>query len=159
MIINDKLVFRSTHFPENAKPFGLIQEHAARAYLFFFALWACGLYLFIANHMPVLGYGIIGIISVFLLSNLAGMVQSKMQYVEIGFSGAFFYMVNVYDIAFEKEIQYYPSSFSNAARDGFAMHINYHGQIIRLKREDWPEWEELFAAFYFIREENNEPLQ
>ena len=156
MIINEKLVFRSSQFPENAKPFALIQEHSARAYLLFFALWACGLYLYIANHISVLWYGIIGILGVFLLSNFAGMVQSKMQYVEIGFNGAFFYMVNVYDIAFNNEIKYYPSSFANASKDGLNMYVNYHGQMIRLKREDWQEWDELFAAFYLSGQENTE---
>ncbi len=157
MIVNDKLVFRSKQFPENTKPFTLIQEHAARAYLLFFALWACGLYLYIANNLPLLWYGIGGIFAVFLLSNAAGVIQSKMQFVEIGFSGNFFYMVNVYDIAFNKEIRYYPSTFANANKDGVNMYVNYHGQVIRLKREDWQlEWDELFTAFYLSGEENRQ---
>ncbi len=154
MIVNEKHIYRSASFPLKAKAFTIIQEHAASAYLFFFAIWACGLYLIIANHLAVFWYGIIGLLSIFLLSNAAGMIRSKMQYVEIGFNGAFFYLANVYDVAFKEEISYYPSAFSNVNLIANEMHINYKGQIIILKKEDWKDWAEMYQSFFYQAVEN-----
>ena len=149
MTENEKIIYKSSLYPRNNKPFSILQEYSARAYLFFFTFWAAGLYVIIARHMPVLWYGVGGIFAIFFLSNIGGMVKAKMQYVEIGFRGEFFYMVNIYDIAFKKEISYYPMTFANVSREGLNMFINYHGQIIRLKRDDWSNWNELYSAFFF----------
>lgn len=138
------LIYRHNDYPKHNKPFLLLQEAASKTLIAGMAVLAAILFVLLARHYSLLWPGIIGIFAVTIFANFIGLLKTKANFVEIGFKDEFFYMVSVYDIAFKKEVHYYPLNFAAPSREGANIYINYQGQIVRLKHEDWQDWEEIW---------------
>lgn len=141
------LVFHHKNYPHHGNRFGLLQEYMMRPYLILFLIFAGMLVFLLADHQPVLIPGVIGIFVVIIGGNILGTANAKGNYLEIGFEDGYFYMQSAYDLAFKKNLRFYPISYSNATRDGTTIYVNYIDQVVKIRHDDWNEWPELWAVF------------
>ena len=140
-------IIRRINYPSSNRRWAMLQDYSMQPYTVLLCLYAAILYVIIARHAPILWPGIGGAFAVTLLANLLGLLNSRRHYLEAGLTPGYFYIGTGYDLIFKKEIPYYPFEFSNAQFQGADIYINYKGENIKLKREDWPEWELL--EYYF----------
>jgi hypothetical protein len=145
--MDEIIKYRSALYPGTAKPFSILSEYAYKSYIFFLSFWIAIMYVLLARHLQILWFGIGGLFATVIMSNIAGAINAKANFVEIGFNGGFFYIASVYDIAFQSEIEYYPLAFANISNEGGSLYVNYKGRMIRLKKEEWTNWQELYFAF------------
>jgi hypothetical protein len=143
------LLFRSVRYPTDDKPFKLLQEFAAKPFLGMLTVWGAYLYLLLARHEPLFWPALLGLMLIVFLANLLGLLNLRRTYVQVSFQGEFFYIASVYDIAFRKQAEYYPLQFANAFVERSILQVNYKGQFIPLRREEWPEWDRLHEIFKY----------
>jgi hypothetical protein len=123
----------------------MMQEYASKPFITGIGVLSVILFILLAKHRSLLWPGVIGIFAVTIFSNFFGILKAKAHFLEIGFKDQFFYMASAYDIAFKKEVHFYPLAFANASREGQnVLYINYQGQIVRLRAENWPALEEIW---------------
>jgi len=133
--------------------FGMLQEYALQPTLILLGLY-CGMIIYVmAWHLPLLWYGIIGGIVLALLSNFFGQVNARSSYLEIGFDGDYFYMRSAYDIAYKQNLKFYPLAYANATIERDTIYLNYIDHVIRLRREEWPQWHEIWQELTVSKEQ------
>jgi hypothetical protein len=124
--------------------FGMLQEYALTPLLIFLAAYGGMIIYLMANHIPLLWYGVIGGIIMALLSNFFGNVNARANYLEIGFSEEHFYLRSAYDIAYKQNLKFYPLAYANATMEKNIIYINYIEQTIKLRQEDWRDFYEIW---------------
>ena len=125
--------------------FGMLQEYALQPLLILLALYCCMVIYIMAWHLQLLWYGIIGGIILALLSNFFGTVNARASYLEIGFDEHHFYLRSAYDIAYKQNLKFYPLAYANATIERDTIYLNYIDHTIRLRRDDWAQWHEIWA--------------
>ena len=138
-------VYYSRNHQSSFNVFGMLQEYALQPLLILLVMY-CGMIVYLMAHqVQLLWYGIIGGIIMALLSNFFGQVNAKSSYLEIGFSDDHFYLRSAYDIAYRQNLKYYPTAYANATMENNIIYLNYIDQTIKLRREDWLNWYEIWS--------------
>ena len=120
-----------------------------RPFLVLFMIYAGMLIFLIAGHDSILLPGSLGLFAVLMLGNLLGNSFARSHYLEIGFHKGYFYMRSAYDIAYQKNLRFYPLPYANASKDASVIYVNYIDQIVKLPAEDWENWEDLWQVFSY----------
>jgi hypothetical protein len=143
-------VFYHRNYAQSHNRFALLQDYVLQPLMLFLGFYALMLVYLIAGHKAVLWPGIGGILISAVLGTFFGMTRARAAFLEIGFSGDFFYMRSAYEIAFQKNYKYYPLQYANITREGSNIYLNYIEQTVRLHREDWEHWNTLWERFHGI---------
>ena len=138
--------YHKNHTP-SFNSFGLLQEYALKPLLILIAIFGGMILYLMANHIPMLWYGVIGGIVLAALSNFFGSINAKAHFLEIGFAENHFYLRSAYDIAHNQNLKFYPVAYANATIERNAIVINYIEQTVKIKQEDWSKWHEIWAQF------------
>lgn len=141
------ILFRNRRHKEGASKLFLIQEYVARPTLIFFALFGVVLLYLLARHQSIVLPGIIGALLVVVLGNYFGYASAKSSYMEIGFVDEYFFMKSAYDVAYDKNLKFYPRSYANPTREGSTIYVNYIDHVVRLKADEWENWNGLWQMF------------
>jgi hypothetical protein len=140
-------VYHHKNHSASFNTFGMLQEYALTPLLVLLGLFGAMIIYLLANHVQLLWYGTIGGICLALLSNFFGKINARASYLEIGFSEEFFYLKSAYDIAYNQNLKYYPLAYANATMERNTIYINYIEQTVKIRREDWEKWHEIWAVF------------
>ena len=129
-----------------------MQEYMVGPYLVLLGLFGMIMLYLIANHNEILIPGLTGGFAVIILGQYFGLTNARSHFVEIGFSETHFYLQSAYDSAFNQNLKLYPLIYSNAVLDNGVIFLNYIDHTIRLRANDWPDWQEIY---YLLRNPGN----
>jgi len=144
-------VYRHKDHTSSFNAFGMLQEYALQPLLILLAIYCSMIIYLMAWHIPLLWYGIIGGIVLALLSNFFGKINARSSFLEIGFAEDHFYLRSAYDIAYKQNLKYYPLAYANATMERDTIFINYIDHTIRLRRDDWDQWHEIWLRLNEVR--------
>jgi hypothetical protein len=139
-------VYYHNSFPESQNRFIVLQDSLIRPYVVLFVGLVIAIIYALAKHFPILWLGFGGTFFVLIAGNFLGLAFARSNFLEIGFEGKFFYLRSAYDIAFRTKLRYYPLEYANATLEPDKMYLNYIEQTVKLKREDWEAWNEIWMS-------------
>lgn len=92
-------------------------------------------------------WGILGMFGALYFGNQLAIVKLRKMYAQIFFVGEDFSLLSVYDILYQQDKQAFPLRFANPVRIGDEISFHFNDQIIRIKKQDWNEFELIWECF------------
>lgn len=91
--------------------------------------------------------GLLGFFGSLYVGNRLAIVKLRKTYAQIFFVGTDISLLSVYDILNPQEKQAFPLRFANPIRIEDEISFHFNDQIIRLRKEDWNEFELIWECF------------
>ena len=133
--------FKSRFYPSTSQRFVIIQEYALRYYAGFFTVFMIFIMLRILSGKEIVFEAIVGAVSSVLLGNMIAYGVMKRRIAEIFFVNDTFTVVSVHDILYRTPGQSFPLRMANPFRTGDEIQFTFGDQIMRIYKEDWPEFD------------------
>lgn len=126
----------------------MLQDYATEYYGLLFFILVLVLMYQMGTGRSIFYTGVIGSLLMLSFANFLAAVRMRRKIVAVTFEDELFYPINAFDQVFGNKTRSFPIAYASPKWNPAGLEIVYHDSILLLKREEWPNLNEVYHNFF-----------